>query len=736
MYFGATFEGAALRNKGVRIEYLYTNGPNDAPIMTSVTTTDEPIQVLSVYSSSYMKPMFPIGGPIKIPRPIVPGKVLGIELGCINRCEDRSIIDSMVTQYNSMSTESAIVKIIRAVTPNSTTCEYDAEVTTTDVNAGSSSTKKNAITRQILSMQLAPTAAKGFGNIFGRYIKLTPNNVPGTILEFSRILVRNTVRGGSSTTYKDNLHYIVSDGKNITAENTFIELKELYSGTTGISAGSNRGSNITKRYSLNAMNFLLAPPEKFNTITYDHTTIEADMFPNVWRAADNQAGTYFTIDLLPPGAGSPQGGNYEIYDIIIIGASDRTPGGLRGVKVEIFADRPADSTNAFTPGVATPVYTYYLPNDDVHQYIRVEPASKCEFTLTQTDLLRSPTYLQDNSFAFTAEDTSGGVFSFTGVLDSVKSAWNSLAGISPTAMVGPIQDNLKNSNKLIHSMLDTVSDGKSLLNSGKKCKDPDMLKLMMTAYNVKNAAPLTEQFGITTRTMKRIVKAGQSTPSSCDLLFEDLEETYDDYMEDITDESNIVKTLRAVRFPFVTVNKSTTPVAPNIDSIVYDISANALGIMSDSSALSPVYTGPFCRVDCSNPTQISVIANSIPKTASSTRTASTSTEYTSVTQTFQTTPLSCEYSMTKVVTTTSITGRTSTSKPLDTYVKAIFTLDTDGCTPLLSSATEYDPELITFNSNYSISYLNGAKVTLPSLYEYDPTSLVSKRVDSTVKNIS
>jgi hypothetical protein len=92
--------------------------------------------------------------------------------------------------------------------------------------------------------------------------------------------------------------------------------------------------------------------------------------------------------------------------------------------------------------------------------------------------------------------------------------------------------------------------------------------------------------------------------------------------------------------------------------------------------------------------------------------------------------------MTKVVTTTSITGRTTTSKPLDTYVKAIFTLDKDGCTPLLSSATEYDPELITFNSDYSVSYLKGAKVTLPNIYEYDPTSLVSKRVDSTVKNIS
>jgi hypothetical protein len=87
-------------------------------------------------------------------------------------------------------------------------------------------------------------------------------------------------------------------------------------------------------------------------------------------------------------------------------------------------------------------------------------------------------------------------------------------------------------------------------------------------------------------------------------------------------------------------------------------------------------------------------------------------------------------------TLSKITRTTVTTTPVDTYVKAIFTLDADGCTPLLSSVKEYDPAVITYSSDYSRAYLNGAEVTLPSLYGYDPTKLVSTRVDSTVKNIS
>jgi len=720
MYFGGTFDDAVGCNQGVRIEFLYTNGATDTPILTSVLPIDDPVQLVTMFSSSYMTPTFPIAGPIKVPRPIAPGQVLGIEFGCMNRCEDKVVIDSLVKQYNDTSLNGNIIKVLRGITPNSTTCEYDVELVKTDVAAGSSSTAKNTVTRQIVSMQIAPTAVKGFGGVFARYIKITPSGTPGTVLEFSKILIRNTVRGGNYTTAQ---HFLVSTGKNINAFNTFFQLKEIYSSPVS-----------TNPYDLSTMNFLMAPPDQYN---YDYTTIDADSFPNVWRAADNQDGTFFEIDLLPPGAGSSTGGNYEIYDIVFIGCSDRTRGGLRGVKIELFPDRPGDQSNSTTAGIATPTFTYYLPTDDIKQRILVEPPSKCQFVLSQTDMLQTPVFLQDNSAAFSAVDTSGGVFSFSSVIDTVKSAWSSLTSASASTMVAPIQANVQQSNKIVHQMLDTMAASKTLLSSSSKCSDPGILKLMMSAYNIQKGAPVDGEFNITKQTMLRILKAGQSTPSTCDILFENLEEAYDDYIDDITNKANIIKSVKAARFKFNSL--SATQVVPDPTSIVYDISANALGILSDSSALSPVYTGPTCAMDCGNPVQINIIASKLASQTGPKNTATgvKRTKFINIQQTFQNSPLSCEYKMSKNTSTLSkITGTTVTTTPIDTYVKAIFALDADGCTPLLSSVKEYDPAVITYSSDYSTAYLNGAEVTLPTLYGYDPTKLVSTRVDSTVKNIS
>jgi len=277
------------------------------------------------------------------------------------------------------------------------------------------------------------------------------------------------------------------------------------------------------------------------------------------------------------------------------------------------------------------------------------------------------------------------------------------------------------------------------LNSTKRCADPDILKLMMTAYNIQKGAPVSGEFNVTKHSMTRILKAGQSTPSTCDILFENLEEDYDDYMEDITDKTSIIKSVKTARFKFVPTNVVNSPVAPDMKSTMYDISSNAVGLTGDSSVLSPVYTGPFCSVDCGNPVQIKVIADKLGSNITKTSTQTKRTTFTSVLQTFQSSPLSCEYKMSKVTSTVSIvTGTTVNTTPVETYAKAVFTLGPDGCTPIFSSVKEYDPDpaILTFSKDYSKSYLSGVEVTLPSLYQYDPSKLISKRVDSTVKNIS
>jgi hypothetical protein len=95
--------------------------------------------------------------------------------------------------------------------------------------------------------------------------------------------------------------------------------------------------------------------------------------------------------------------------------------------------------------------------------------------------------------------------------------------------------------------------------------------------------------------------------------------------------------------------------------------------------------------------------------------------------------------MTKTTSTVSnTTGTTVNTRPVETYVKALFTLGTDGCTPRLSTVQEYDPDptILTFSKDYSKAYIGGAEVILPSLYGYNPSKKTSTRVDSTVKNIS
>jgi len=720
MYFGATGENAANRNMGVRIEFLYTNGANDTPIVSYSLPTNESTQLISMFSSSFLAPTFPLSGAVKIPRPIAQGRVLGLNMGCMNRCEDKTIMDSLMQQYNeNPDNTSNIVKILRAITPNSTTCEYEAEVITTDVDGGSTSVSKNSVSTQILSMQLTPVVEKGFGNVMARYIRVTASGTDGTDLEFSKLIVRSTVRSKTDpNNYTLHTHPYVSKGKPISYAYMYYELQQLY--LQQDTAGNKNNSGIAQN-----MLGLIEPPKNYNG---DYMTIEPQVYPYIFRGTNDNA--FFQIDLSDELGGGSGLKNHEIYDIVFIGRDDRKRGGIRAVKIELFLDRPGDPQNCCNNTKYPAVFTHYLPTDDTKQRVVVEPPSKCTFTLTQTDVLKTPTFLQPNVLPLSTPDTSGGVFSFSSVVDTVNKAWSSLIPKTPESMVGPIKENLKRSNEIVHTMLDTIAADRRILNTSSKCSDPDILKLMMTAYNIRQGAPIDGDYNITKHTMTRILKAGQSTPSTCDVLFENIEEYYERYIDDITDKENIIKSIKSARFTFGT--NAAGKAVPDLTSILYDISSNALGILSSSSALSPVFTGPACaQIECGNPVQINAIAGMFGAEITESPTTRKRKVITGVYQYFYNSPLSCEYKVSKVVSTTSkVTNTVTSTSPVVSFVKAIFKLDTDGCTPLLSSVVEYDPEFITYSDDYLTAYLNKKEVTLPSLYGYQPSKQISKRVNS------
>ena len=136
VYVSGTIPGSA--TTGVRIQFLYTNDPNESPIHEVALPNDKPIQYIPVYSSSYTVPSYPLGGPIKIPRPLpTKGKLLGIENGCVNTCESRKTIDNLIEQYNKMTTGSQILKVINGTTATTSKCEYLTEMVVSDSTAGS-----------------------------------------------------------------------------------------------------------------------------------------------------------------------------------------------------------------------------------------------------------------------------------------------------------------------------------------------------------------------------------------------------------------------------------------------------------------------------------------------------------------------------------------------------------------------------------------------------------------------
>ena len=710
IYIGGSFPEAKGRNIGVRIEFLYTDSPTETPIKTYILPTDESTQKVHLYSSLFTTPMYPLAGPIKIPRPIQRDAMLGVERGCINKCQDRSVIDSLVATYNNLNTTSSILKVLRAITPTTSSCEYEAEVLTTDITDG---TTRNSLTKQIISMQVNPEVTTISGNTLARYVKITPSFTPGTVLEFSKILVRNVTRDATGT--RPNVY--VSHNAINARYNMFYQLEEIAMSQTN--------------------------PEGYLKFLTDETGGPTPAeYPKIFRAASNDSSTFFLLDLNPPNSsGSATAGkNYDIYDIQFVGAKDRTRGGIKGVTIELYRDQPAETVTykAFDGVSYDPVFRYIMPKDDIVQTIVVAPPAKCKFTTTLDGIkvLKAPTFLQKSSPPLSATDTSGGVFGFSSVINSIGSAWNALLPIDPAVLASDTKDNAKLADMTVHKMLDTISATKTLLTTSKNCKDADVLKRIAMLYNIKKGPQITDSFGFEKHSMGRILKSGQSTTNTCDVLFEDLNEWYDDYSVDITDPKYKTKTVKTARFKFNAVNNMPVP---DPGSIVYDISANALGLMTDNAALSPVYSPAYTSLDCRNTALVGAVKAAVMHGPVIGGTRKTETQFKQITESFQPTPLSCEYTLQKLEKYTDIKTNVSLiSKPITTYVKAIFSLAADGYTATFASAKEYDPNDITFSEDGQTSYLESVPTPLPNIIYYDVRknkSIISTRVNTQVQNI-
>jgi hypothetical protein len=351
---------------------------------------------------------------------------------------------------------------------------------------------------------------------------------------------------------------------------------------------------------------------------------------------------------------------------------------------------------------------------------------KCALTLDSYVSEPVTSFIQKNTPYLSAIDTSGGVLTFKSVTTNIMNFVNSIINpIKEANPLGVLSRNVTTAKMSLTNTLTSLAENQVLNGCPDvKCSDTAVLNVIAAAYNSANykaSGPSME-----TNTMLEVAKVGQSSPNTCDVLFKDLYSYYDDYLYDPVDTQN---TLIAKRFTLVNTGGCVMQIAPGAS--IVDISANATGIITTSGLTSPYTVNP-CQVNCRDKT----ITDSVKVMLEKQNTATVLSTFRNITQSFVADGLTCEYMMSKDITTKNTThNKFSTDTGIDTYVKASFTADTT-CKFTLNSVKEYDPDLITTQINSTTNlldtYLNGVSVQLPYLFTYDNTK-PSKRVNETVQ---
>jgi len=763
---------------GVRIEFLYSNAASETPILTKTLSAEtkqgmgNSVHVISVDASSVTKSKYPRSGSIKLP----PLNAITVSSApkyignpqCIQRCEDAEVMSRFMSQYNNTHDDTQIMRMFRGTSgKDPSSCEYEVEMKTlsdstsgSDSGSGSDDPLKRPFTleKQYVNMSINMASSQPSNVVLGRYVRILPNNSPKNVLEISHIVITN------------NDGYRISSSKPINCNNE-IEILE------DIARASNGGSFVTGDQCVKSVvNGYVKP----GTTT---PSFNPEYYPNLYIAKNNDASTFFQIDLLSAST---------INQIMFVGRNDteRVKGGIKGIRVEVYENEPS-SLNA------RPVFTYSLPTDDVHQTVNVWRPIQCAFDLQSSQILEEPVYLNMASpialmqSLYTYDTVPGvegvtqkceppqcrilklgntedieeleipetyekipGVGAVSNIMSSLKSTWNSFLPKQSEELVTPIVSNLKTANSSVKNMADTVADMQTIAGTDKRCKDREVLTNIMMHYNNVNAPKqdgsitatttkdaaekLQQQYGPTKKTMLRILKAGQSTPNTCDIMYEESVDMYDDYIEDIVNKDYAFKQVKAARFVMNGVIPDSNP------KRITDISANALGIMSDRTVVNPPFSSkdisPACVIDCRDPNIIEAVrakVNSNKHTGSDAGGAYTET-YTlkTIKNSFQPSPYVCEYTIIKDGVQKYNTRNASYADPnVETYVRGVFSTDpAPTCSHNVVKIDEYDPEFVSWtNNNYPAKY-KGVNTIIPYIYSYNPVDPTRKDPKNLQKN--
>jgi hypothetical protein len=612
VYYGVIDCPVPSRNNGLRIQILSTQS---SPVVKELVTISNTTLQTVDFTISTLSPQVP-SVPFQVPLPIPPDTIL--TGACISRCQDKPQLDDFVSQYNATNGSGSgsdsgkntkhILKVLRAITPNSTRCDYEVEMVAKDA-AGN-----NIFSKELLSASVVPKNSAA-GPAYARYIRIaTPITTTPVALSIQQITVSDPIGNN------------VALGKSVKATST-----------------DPRGANSK--------------------------VIVDGIGSSTWKSTPSM-NEYIDIDL---------GQVQPIVSIIYSGTIN--------ARVQLMNDTLNAPIDVATITTETQTITF----------------NKCTYTFTETS---AGSFIQSTTPNLEATDTSGGVFTIASIGKNIINIYNSI--VNPINKLDPTTSLLSDvmaAQNTTRGILNMVGENQTL--SGcptTKCSDPSTLASIMKSYNTKNSS--TEQYGRETHTMTAISKSNISSPNTCDVMFSDLYEEYDDYLYEPTTSTKELKTQRVTLQNINGCNNMTVTSAVDIDP-------NA-AVLSDIGNISPLYTVDKIQIDCRDPTLIANIKRVLPTTS-----PDGIPTYKSILQSFLN-GSTCEYLMSK-----DIDGET-----YDTYISAKVAANN-----IAETLKEYDPDTInsvtdsTGNTRYT---MNSIPVSVPFLFEYDKT-VPSPRVNETVR---
>lgn len=437
--------------------------------------------------------------------------------------------------------------------------------------------------------------------------------------------------------------------------------------------------------------------------------------PNYWLANRNEKHQHIEIDL---------GRIYPISSITYYPPLDGDLGFTSNARIQVL-----DMNGTFEKPIwEMRLKTITSPQPETLTF------NKCSFDFST--ITYDNTFIQDNTPYLNAVDTSGGVLTFDSIGTKIMNAFNSI--VKPLIDAKPmdvLDTSVKAAEESVINLTNTIGATLPISRDCQnvKCTDPAIMKAIMKRYNVDSSTP-TKQFGTITNTMTQISAAGTGSPGSCEVLFTQLYNQYEDFLYDpvITKNNTLTK-----RFKMVNTGNCTFDVAPGATSIT-DISMNAFGLTSKNAILQVPFANTVCQVNCRDPAHLAKIKASFDsKTSSRVSTYDKSTitvlqSLKTVTQSFQRTPSICEYMALKDVTTKSSTANNFSTEPgVSTYLTASFRLDS-ACSATFQEMIEFDPDTTT--SSDGTAYVNGTVMQIPYLMAYDKTN-PSNKVKVTAQNL-